>query len=273
MSKNWHIWSTREGKRGIRAFATLHPSDRSKADRIEARFEGYVFSGAQHTGLGLRTDDDTAGVQLFAGLSKVACAWLSLGSPALSSARYKRTKKLRPDLDLFELWFHDHAVWWSVWHPQHEWKKGTPKWRNGSFHWWDWLTGKPVHSSEVTEGPVDVVIPMPEGGYRATVTIKRSTWNRPRWPWPQEHYGYEVDVLSRPGPDGPYLPEGTGPRTNGYIPVPGKGENSWDCGGDGIFAMSGPGKTVEKAIGDVVASALRDRKRHAGRHDYAEAIS
>jgi hypothetical protein len=54
--------------------------------------------------------------------------------------------------------------------------------------------------------------------------------------------------------------------------VPGKGENAWDCGPDGIFAMSGLGRTVEEAIGHVVAAALRDRHRRGHDHAYAEPI-
>lgn len=216
----WHVWSTREGERSVRASA--HYRDRAGAETISARFEGY------------------------------------------------------PDIDVADLRFHGRAVWWSIWHPQHSWTKGTPKWRHGSFHWWDWLTGKPVYSSVLTEGPATVTIPMPEGGYLATVTLDRATWKRPRWPWPTVRHGYTIDVLSRPTPEGPMVPDGSGtgaPRTNGYIPVPGKGENSWDCGGDGVFSQSGSARTVEEAIGQMVAGVLRDRQRHAGRHDYSEAIS
>ena len=265
----WHCWSTREGTRGIRAFA-------NQRDLVHTAFEGYAFSGAKHTGFAIETDDNSGGFQVFAGLAHVGDAWVTIGSPALAGGLYRAWKWSLPEVDVLSVRFHDRAVWWAVWHPKHSWTKGTPRWRNGSWHWWDWLTGKPVYATELVEGPVDVVIPMPEGGYRATVTIKRSTWTRPRWPWPKISYGYDADILSRPGPDGPYVPLGSGtdaPRTSGYIPVPGKGENSWDCGGDGIFAMSGPGRTVEKAIGDVVAGALRDRMRYAGRHDYSEAIS
>lgn len=264
-----HTWVTKDGTRGVRTFVNLY--DHEDGNKLaEGRFEGYVASGAQHTGIGLTFDDDTSGIRLSVGLSHVVNLWITVGSWHLA----KRLNRYVPNRDIADVRFHDRIVWWTLWHDKHSYSSDTPRWRNGSFHWWDWLTGKPVLNRELIEGPVGVTIPMPEGGYQATAKIERSTWKRPRWPWPQVHYGYDVDVISRPGPDSPYTPELVdGERPSGYIPVPGKGENAWDCGPDGTFSMSGPGRTIEAAIGDVVAQALRERKRHAGRHDYAEPIS
>lgn len=264
-----HHWRTREGTRGVRAFATLYRHDRMIA---EARFEGYIASGARHTGLGLRWDEEHCGPQVFAGLGHLACFWLTVGSwPLAKRLAGDRTRAFR-DWDIVDVSFHGRAVWWSIWHDRDSWSSKTPRWRKGSFHWWRFLVGKPVHSSEIVDER-EVGIPMPEGVYRAAVKIERRRWKAPRWPWAKSLYTYDVDVLSRPSPSGPYVPEGDGPRTSGYIPVPGKGENAWDCGPDGIFGSSGPGRTVEEAVGHVVASALRDRKRHGGRHDYAEPIT
>lgn len=268
-----HHRASREGTRGLRAWADVSAGGH---ELLALRFEGYVFSGARHAGFALETDDDTSGFQVFFGVPHVFNVWLTGGTPRLGQLAYLRSKKLRRELDIFEIRFHDRSVWWSVLHPKHEWTKGTPKWRNGSFSWWDFLVGRPVYATEVTYGPAEVDVPMPEGSYRSTVTLSRDTWSRARWPWPTIRRGFNIDVLSRPTADGPQLPEGSGtgsPRTNGYIPVPGKGESSWDCGGDGVFSMSGNARSVEDAIGQLVASVLSDRKRHAGRHDYAEEIS
>lgn len=267
-----HHWGAREGSRGGRWHLTANGGGH---EALTVRAEGYVASGASHGGIGLSTDEDSAGVQVFVGVPKVACGWLTIGSWSLASwARKRLGWSLPDDLNVASLRFHDRAAWWELWHPKHEWKSGTPRWRHGNFHWWDFLTGKPVHSKEVTEGPVEVLVPMPEGAYRATVTLERRVWKRPRWPWPQVGHGFDLDVISRPGPDGPYVPdEVDGERPLGYIPVPGKGENSWDCGGDGTFGMSGPGRTVEKAIATVVESTLRDRRRRGVPADYSEAIS
>jgi hypothetical protein len=49
----------------------------------------------------------------------------------------------------------------------------------------------------------------------------------------------------------------------GGIPHNGKGENSWDCGDDGLWGCGGD--TVEEAIGHAVSSVLRSRRRYG--HD------
>ena len=48
------------------------------------------------------------------------------------------------------------------------------------------------------------------------------------------------------------------------IPVPGKGENSWDCGEDATFSLSCPSTTISEAIGEMVKSCMRTRERYAG---------
>jgi hypothetical protein len=60
---------------------------------------------------------------------------------------------------------------------------------------------------------------MPEGKYPAHVKRERRTWKRPRWFTPLVREYWDVDVESG-------------------IRVPGKGENSWDCDDDAIFASS-----------------------------------
>lgn len=87
-----------------------------------------------------------------------------------------------------------------------------------------------------------MLVPMPEGCYRATVTREETTRvyrlgiaRRETWFW------LRVD---RPG----------------GIPFAGKGENGWDCGDDGLCGIGG--ETPEEAIGRAVASALKSRGRY-----------
>jgi hypothetical protein len=80
----------------------------------------------------------------------------------------------------------------------------------------DALFGRPKHSLEVLS---EQDITMPEGKYPAHVKRERRTWKRPRWFTPLVREYWDVDV-------------------EGGIPVPGKGENSWDCDDDAIFASS-----------------------------------
>lgn len=252
--------AVREGTRGLRTWLHL--------GKFTTHTEAYIASGARHAGIGIRTDDEHAGLQLFAGIPKLANIWLTVGSPALG-------RRLPHDLDIIDIRFHDRAVWWAIWHDMWEWSSKTPRWRKGAWHWFEGLAGKPVHTKETVEGPEFVGIPMPEGVYQATATITRHTFRRPRWPWPKQHRSYTVEILSRPGPDGPYLPEPDedGNCPPGYIPEPGKGENAWDCGPDGLFSLHGPGRTIEQAISETVHMALRNRRRRGAPMDYAEPIT
>ena len=97
-------------------------------------------------------------------------------------------------------------------------------------------------------------IPLPEGVYTGTYTTERMTRRYVRWP------GKAIDLVR-----GPMQWTSVNLSIEGGIPVEGKGENSYDCGMDGLLGCSG--RTVEDAIGNAVRSVLRDRKRYGGPHD------
>ncbi|HXI16285.1 MAG TPA: hypothetical protein VNM48_07925, partial [Chloroflexota bacterium] len=78
--------------------------------------------------------------------------------------------------------------------------------------------------------------------------IFESTWGRRRWPhWPLTRRMVRADVQ---------VPEG--------VPHPGKGENAWDCGEDATYALTCAEQTPEAAVGRLVESVLRDRRRYGG---------
>lgn len=144
---------------------------------------------------------------------------------------------------------HDH-VEWQVWHPRNSWTRGTPWWRY-SYHRWEHLL---FGSADLTKTTVDqgtTVVPMPERTYDATYEVVRI---ERRWP---RRLGRlrprQVNYSTHLTPLDP-------------IPVPGKGENSWDCGDDAIHGQTSPGRSVEAAVGHLVASALATRRRHGGDH-------
>lgn len=142
---------------------------------------------------------------------------------------------------------HSGAIWWCLWRDDGVWQRGD--WRQGSFHPARFILGRQNHAEEVLSTE-DVEIGMPEGAYAATVSMIERTWTRQRWPWwplTKRRMTAKVDV-----PDG--------------IPHPGKGENSWDYGDDALYGLSCPARTVEEAIGRVVESATRDRRRYGGAH-------
>lgn len=143
----------------------------------------------------------------------------------------------------FSLGVHDAAIWWQFGGDTMEWSSRTPKWKHGSFNLANFFLGRVKHSTEVLSTH-QVLIPMPEGAYPATVVLERSTWKRPRW---FATVGRYADVKIAKG-----------------IPHQGKGENSWDCGEDRLFGRSCKAETLEQAIAGTVETALRSRRRYDG---------
>lgn len=146
--------------------------------------------------------------------------------------------------------FHDGSLWWCLWMNIHEWHHKDAKWRRGHFDPLDFFFGRDKHSSRDLE-TVEAEITLPEGAYPLRITFNEHTWTRKRWPtrthiWRQSR-GCNIEVLPQGG-----------------IPIPGKGENSWDLDDDAIFEMSCPATTVEEAVTRLRASVERDRQRHGG---------
>lgn len=131
-------------------------------------------------------------------------------------------------------WDHDD----SCWPPEHgkEWSVN--------------LTNMLLGRRQYHEGAVTLAgeysLDMPEGRYRCKVQLREDSWSRPRWRTLRIKRAI-VDVL-----------------TEGGVPVPGKGENSWDCDDDATFGMTCPAATVDEALSRLRESVLRTRARRAG---------
>lgn len=131
---------------------------------------------------------------------------------------------------------HDHGVW-SRW--------------NGFRISWDWksaLMGKTQFTQEVVGEPTLVLIPLPEANYIARVQIERRTWQRSRWPWSLKPFCVrtEADID---------IPDG--------LPVPGKGENSYDCGEDAIHGMGCSETDLPSVIAACVKATMKRRAKYA----------
>lgn len=108
-------------------------------------------------------------------------------------------------------------------------------------HLRDRILGR-LDCTTTTGEPRPTIVPMPEGNYPATVTKEERIWQRKRWPFSyKRRVDYSIDI-----------PTG--------IPVPGKGENSWDCDDDGIYGTGGD--SPHAAVGNAVGSALRSREQY-----------
>jgi hypothetical protein len=139
------------------------------------------------------------------------------------------------------------------------WRRDSPWYRKGiRVDFLDLLLGRirstdrhvPIRGYlvDVRTGKADVMVPMPEGSYRASVEIVEVTCRRPRWPFPRRYMRARVDI-----------PAG--------IPHAGKGENSWDCGDDATYGISCPASYVEEAVAKLVESVLCSRKEYGAASD------
>lgn len=143
--------------------------------------------------------------------------------------------------------FHDGGVWWNIWRPWSTWSAAVPWWRNGAFIPLDFLFGPYMRQDQESHSVSDVELPMPEGVYYAKITIERWAWGRKRLPW--RSYAWHAEIE-------PTMP----------VPVPGKGENSWDCGQDAVCSMccviDRPSAVL--AANRLIASVLETRHNRGG---------
>lgn len=131
-----------------------------------------------------------------------------------------------------------------------------------SFNWQDFLFGEQQHKREWlsplggdrrdagiwTQEEMEtawrpISIPLPEGSYAARYRLERRTWWRARWPKRLVKVAADIDIP-------------------GGLPIPGKGENSWDCGDDAYFGLSCRETDEPSIIAACVKAAMATRKRY-----------
>lgn len=121
----------------------------------------------------------------------------------------------------------------------------TPwSWRNNYIDLVRFFLGNPKYSEEVTDiGTTQ--IDLPEKSYETFYKVKNRYWKHPRWPFKKKHTGIEFEIP-------------------GGLPVPGKGENSWDCDDDAIFSISMPFEdSVREARNKVAIDILKTRQKRS----------
>lgn len=158
------------------------------------------------------------------------------------------------DVDIIRVYIYHGALWWNFLHSTHQSKCTDPWWSQWSFDPLDWALGRTDRIDE-PQGDEIVELGFPEGTYRCRIKTSTTTIRRPRWPW----------VWGEPFTTYDAKPVGE----NDDIPIPGKGENAWDCGPDSISGQCGPGGLTE-AIGSIYASILRTRLQRCGSAECAE---
>lgn len=137
------------------------------------------------------------------------------------------------------LWQDWLRVFWNQQQPNDE---GGWAW---SVHLLDILLGK----TQYREGAPTVhriEVAMPERLYVGTCALHADSWKRPRW-FRRTIRRATIDM-----------------DKGQQVPVPGKGENSYDCGEDAVFGITLPAATPDEAVAGLIASVLRSRARHGG---------
>lgn len=145
----------------------------------------------------------------------------------------------------FRLSFSEGYVIFAPWRDPGSWSQDNPWWDNTYvFSPADFLLGRQRHS-ERDLYTVRSVVDMPEGNYPATIRVFESTWTRPRWFRKLQVIRADIEM------DIP-------------IPIPGKGENSWDLDDNGIESMCVSVTTVDEAVNRMRESAMQTRRRYGG---------
>lgn len=107
----------------------------------------------------------------------------------------------------------------------------------------DWTLGRSEHTVRiVAETPVRFQMDGRE--VEATVRVEARESRRPRWPWAyRKSLGSWIEVPKPPQ-------------------FAGKGENSWDCGDDGIYGMGSRETSPAAVVGDYIKAVLKNRERY-----------
>lgn len=180
-----------------------------------------------------------------AALPGLSC-WLTLTMPGLPQPRRysPHAKTFLPESRQFNVSIHDWMIRFEPWSRWGEWNRSDPWWVRGvTLNLDRCIFGKQRHALE-KHSEHDILIPMPEGNYQAKATFQTRTWTWPRW-FTRRREETDVEVLAPGG-----------------VPHRGKGENSWDCGDDGLCGYSVEGHNLAKAIARGVEIVLGYRKRY-----------
>lgn len=251
-SEDWYVITTDRAEEGepkwkARRIGLYGPN-------VEASAEWTVF-GRYRFGLGVRfgRNGGESDMGLDIHLGPISNVYLRLRSPWTKWLRVRESQPDKYDARHYGLAFLPHdgcLVRWDFGTVEHKMRRETPWWRSWKLTTRDIIGGT---DCEVIPGETGVaMIPLPEGNYLATWKEEKRVWRHRRFP------GTVIDRVK-----GTKVRNDVWLEIEGGIPHEGKGENSWDCGMDGLFGCGG--RTLEDAIANAVRSTLRDRERYGPR--------
>lgn len=127
----------------------------------------------------------------------------------------------------------------------------------GLYVYWnyaDFFLGRSIYSESMHGQSYHVKnlkLTLPEGEYHIKLDRYTGYWHRPRSPFVRSIERVEIT------PDR-------------GLPIPGKGENSWDMEDDAIYSSTEPtkGRTDEQIVADLRDYVLKQRQRYGGSRDW-----
>lgn len=129
-------------------------------------------------------------------------------------------------------YIHDYTFWVT-----------TEDYTYVAFSFLDFLFGKNEVTWKTIEEAARGII-FPEKIYPLSIKLKIRTDERPRL---KARYSRCVEIECKEG-----------------ILIPGKGENSWDCGDDSWYGYYGPAETVAEGVDKLFEDVKRRRERYGG---------
>lgn len=143
------------------------------------------------------------------------------------------------------------AIFWAWGSSVNSWEAGTPKWRHCLIDLADLVLGRQHYTRELLhegECPFNFVWQGERESYEATWKHEIATWVRPRWPRsPMTIVKTSIEIEVKDG-----------------VPIPGKGENSWDCGDGAIYSIGFNTDSLQEAGDRFVERVIERRERHGG---------
>lgn len=150
---------------------------------------------------------------------------------------------------------HDWTFRWDFWMPIHSGRSDDPWYRRGHVgadQIADIFLGRERREDVVVREEART-LELPEGTYPVKVKLTELQFKRPRWPMPRVVPRTELDFNEKP------------------VPIPGKGENSYDCDEDATYSSSCHGHDVDKALAEFKEHTLKTRERRGGKNWRPEA--
>jgi hypothetical protein len=246
-----HVQNLTDGERGAlwrngRAWLHMNPERSGKKVRGKQLHAEWSIPD-RHPGIGftwtMADGEDDWSVSIGVGLFHL---YFSVDGFRSTESKFRKDKAGHyQEGRVTDIRFFDKGVWWQIWHPEHSWSNQTPRWRHGAWHPLDTLLGDTTYSGrEISTS--NVLIPMPEGTYPATVALTEHSWKRPRAWWTSVQLRQARIEMITP------------------IPHPGKGENSYDCEDDATYSLTTEARNEAEAIGAMVATVMRSRQKYGG---------